>query len=202
MSNNSRICAARRTIIVRPKFRLMRYNDRPIERRVAMKLRVSTLLLFGGTAAALSFSSLPAKETPSTEATQKLAQALQGRTPGKPVNCIANLRGGAQMSVIDDTTILFREGNTVYVQKPEGGCPSRQWPLCAGQAPGRRFAILRGRHRRGRRPRVRLLCGKLRVWPIHALSEGKLTRSGKRAPYRPGPKLARHCVITAQGEAP
>ena len=89
-----------------------------------MKLRVSTLLLFGGTAAALSFSSLPAKETPSTEATQKLAQALQGRTPGRPVNCIANLRGGAQMSVIDDTTILFREGSTVYVQKPEGGCPN------------------------------------------------------------------------------
>ena len=89
-----------------------------------MKLRVSTLLVLGGTAAGLSFSSLPAKDAPSPKATQKLAQALQGRTAGQPVPCIANLRGGAKMSVIDDTTILFREGSTVYVQKPAGGCPS------------------------------------------------------------------------------
>jgi len=89
-----------------------------------MKLRISTLLMLGGTAAALSISSLPAKETPTTEATQKLAQVLKGRTPGQPVPCIANLRGRAEMSVIDDTTILFQEGTTVYVQKPAGGCPS------------------------------------------------------------------------------
>jgi hypothetical protein len=88
-----------------------------------MKLRISTLLLLGGTAAALSISSLPARETPGTEAKQKFAHALQGRTAGQPVPCIANLRGRAQMSVIDDTTILFQEGNTVYVQKPAGGCP-------------------------------------------------------------------------------
>jgi hypothetical protein len=89
-----------------------------------MKLRISTLLLLGGIGAALSISSLPAKESPSPEATQKLAQALQGRTQGPPAPCIANLRGRAEMSVIDDTTILFREGSTVYVQKPNGGCPS------------------------------------------------------------------------------
>jgi hypothetical protein len=89
-----------------------------------MKLRVSTLLLLGGTAAALSFSSLPAKEAPSPKATQKLEQALKGRTPGRPVACIANLRGSAKMDIIDDTTILFRQGSTVYVQQPRGGCPS------------------------------------------------------------------------------
>lgn len=88
-----------------------------------MKLRVSTLLVLGGTAAALSFSSVPAKEPPSPKAAQKLAQALQGRTPGPAIPCIANLRGRAEMTVIDDWTILFREGNTVYVQKPNGGCP-------------------------------------------------------------------------------
>lgn len=89
-----------------------------------MKLRISTWLLLGGTAAALSISPLPAKESPSPEATQKIAHALKGRTRGEPVPCIANLRGRAQMNVIDDTTILFREGDTVYVQKPKGGCPS------------------------------------------------------------------------------
>ena len=89
-----------------------------------MKLRISTLLLLGGAAAALSITSLPAKESPNNTATQKLAQALQGRTAGQPIPCIANLRGRAQMNVIDDTTILFREGTTIYVQKPTGGCPS------------------------------------------------------------------------------
>lgn len=89
-----------------------------------MNLRISTLLLLGGTAAALSISSLPAKESPTPEGKQKLTQALKGRTAGQPVPCIANLRGRAQMSVIDDTTILFQEGNTIYVQKPAGGCPS------------------------------------------------------------------------------
>ena len=89
-----------------------------------MKLRISTLLVLGGTAAALAISSLPAQETPATEATQKLAQALKGRTPGQPIPCIANMRGRAEMSVIDDTTILFQEGNTVYVHKPAGASPS------------------------------------------------------------------------------
>ncbi len=89
-----------------------------------MKLRISTLILLGGTVAALSIASLPAQESPSPKAAQKLAQSLQGRTPGPSVPCIANMRGGAKMSVIDDTTILFQEGNTIYVQKPAGGCPS------------------------------------------------------------------------------
>ena len=138
-----------------------------------MKLRISTLLVLGGTAAALSFSSLPAKETPSPEAAQKLAKALQGRTPGQPVPCIANLRGRAQMSVIDDTTILFREGSTVYVQKPNGGCPrlgNGRYALVKRQVGSTR--LLRGRYRRGRRSRLRILCGKLHFRPVRSLSEG------------------------------
>ena len=57
-----------------------------------------------------------------TPAAQKaLDKALAGRVPGKPVNCIPNYRG-SQMQVVDDRTILFRDGRNVYLQTPKGGC--------------------------------------------------------------------------------
>jgi hypothetical protein len=62
------------------------------------------------------------KDSYDTRSAQKLAKALAGRTPGAPVGCIGNSRG-SNMQVIDDYTILFKEGGTVYVQKPRGGCP-------------------------------------------------------------------------------
>ena len=107
-----------------------------------MKHRISTMVLLGGTLAALSFSSLPAQDAPNPKAAQKLARALEGRTPGKPVACIANLRGSAKMSVVDDWTILFRDGGTVHVQKPKGGCPklSRgQYALVKRQVGGSQY---------------------------------------------------------------
>jgi len=74
-------------------------------------------------AALLASCSTPAgQQTRSPEAQRELTKALAGRTAGKPVNCIGNFRT-SNMQVIDDWTILFREGRTVYVQNPEGGCP-------------------------------------------------------------------------------
>lgn len=52
----------------------------------------------------------------------ELAKALEGRTAGPPQRCIPNWRA-SNMRVIDDWTILFRAGKTVYVQNPRGGCP-------------------------------------------------------------------------------
>ncbi|HEY0627932.1 MAG TPA: DUF6491 family protein [Sphingomicrobium sp.] len=64
----------------------------------------------------------PTQEVRSPRAQRDLAEALAGRTPGPPVRCIPNFKAD-QMQVIDDHTILFREGRTVYVQNPRGGCP-------------------------------------------------------------------------------
>lgn len=86
-----------------------------------MKLRVPAMLLLTATAGAMSFSSLPAKETPA-KAAQELARALQGRTAGQPVSCIPNYRGQARMEVIDERTILYRDGGTVYLQRPRAAC--------------------------------------------------------------------------------
>ena len=53
------------------------------------------------------------------KAERKLAEALSGRTAGEPVACI---RENARMTVIDDSTILFRDRGVVYLQQPQGAC--------------------------------------------------------------------------------
>lgn len=62
------------------------------------------------------------QETRSPKAQRELAEALAGRTQGPAVRCIPNYRAD-RMQVIDDYTILFHDGRTVYVQNPRGGCP-------------------------------------------------------------------------------
>jgi hypothetical protein len=81
-------------------------------------------LLAAATGAALIATSgiaLAEKDSYSAKSAQRLGKALAGRTAGKPVSCIGNMRG-SDMTIIDDNTLLFKEGGTVYVQKPRGGC--------------------------------------------------------------------------------
>lgn len=78
--------------------------------------------------AALSIASLATSSTATgssnqSQASAKLAKALAGRTAGPAVKCVPNFRNES-MKVIDDQTILFGQGRTVYLQKPAGGCPS------------------------------------------------------------------------------
>ncbi|MCL6698962.1 hypothetical protein LZ496_09230 [Sphingomonas sp. NSE70-1] len=81
--------------------------------RTSMLTAVSAAIVLAGTASVL------AQQSTNPETTQKLAKALAGRTAGHPVNCI-NER--SKMQIIDDGTILFRDGGIVYVQQPRGGC--------------------------------------------------------------------------------
>lgn len=66
-------------------------------------------------------STAASQETRSPKAQRELADALAGRTAQPPVRCVPSFRT-TQMQVIDDFTILFRDGRTVYVQNPRGGC--------------------------------------------------------------------------------
>lgn len=86
-------------------------------------------------AALAACASIAASDTSDAKGAAKLAQALEGRTAGAPVNCMPNLHGQGRMEVIDDNTLLFRDGSTVYVQRPKGGCP--------GLADGRYTLVLR-----------------------------------------------------------
>lgn len=47
----------------------------------------------------------------------KLAQMLEGREAGKPVSCLP-LRQASESRVIDNTAIVYRVGNTLYVNRP------------------------------------------------------------------------------------
>jgi hypothetical protein len=84
-----------------------------------MNLRTSIITGIGAVAAIAGAATVVAQQSSNPVATQKLANALAGRTAGQPVNCI-NER--SKMQVIDDGTILFRDRSIVYVQKPRGGC--------------------------------------------------------------------------------
>jgi hypothetical protein len=86
-----------------------------------MNLRVSTLIAVAGATLAASCSSAPVADTRSPRDAQRLAQALSGRVAGPAVRCLPNYRT-TDMEVVDDWTILFKEGSTVYVQNPRGGC--------------------------------------------------------------------------------
>lgn len=61
----------------------------------------------------------PEPRTPQAEA--KLAQALAGKVPGAPQSCIQPYQTNETIT-IDDNTILFRRGSTVYRNDPPGGC--------------------------------------------------------------------------------
>lgn len=62
-----------------------------------------------------------AYQGPSPQAQAELAKALEGRVAGKPQQCISNYQS-TSMTVIDDHTILYGDGRTIWVQKPRGGC--------------------------------------------------------------------------------
>lgn len=87
-----------------------------------MNIAATMLIGLCGSLAVAACTTAPAQETRSPRAQRELAEALAGRTQGPPVRCLPNYRAD-QMQVIDDYTILFRDGRTIYVQNPRGGCP-------------------------------------------------------------------------------
>lgn len=64
-----------------------------------------------------------ASEAPqrSASAQRQYDHLLAGRVAGAPEKCLPTYRSN-DMTVIDDDTILFRDGRTTYVNHPLGGC--------------------------------------------------------------------------------
>lgn len=67
-------------------------------------------------------STAPEQQTRSPQASKELADALAGRVAGPPQRCITTYRT-TKVQPIDDFTILYDQGSTIYVQNPRGGCP-------------------------------------------------------------------------------
>ena len=57
----------------------------------------------------------------SARAQQTFDRALAGKVAGRPESCLP-LQRSNDMVVIDDDTILYRDGRTTYVNKPLGSC--------------------------------------------------------------------------------
>ncbi len=49
----------------------------------------------------------------------ELAELLEGRVAGEPVRCLHSSQRDS-LTVIDDTAFVFRDGDTLYVNRPSG----------------------------------------------------------------------------------
>ena len=86
-----------------------------------MNLR-TTLIAAAAAMLAGSCTTSTVQQARTPKAEQRLAEAIAGRVAGEPVSCMPNYRSATQMQIIDDNTLIFHDGNTVYVQNPPGGC--------------------------------------------------------------------------------
>ncbi len=52
-----------------------------------------------------------------------LSRELAGRTEGPPQQCISSTPSNAALNVVDERTLTFRQGRTLWVNRLEAGCP-------------------------------------------------------------------------------
>lgn len=83
-------------------------------------VRMAALLAVIAAASACAASAVTELRT--ARAQSELARALAGKVAGPPIKCLPSHRT-RDMTIIDDNTILFRDGrNRVYRNDPPGGC--------------------------------------------------------------------------------
>jgi len=87
-----------------------------------MSARSKLVLGFSAAAVLAACSTTAVQETRSPRAQMELDKALAGRVAGRPVACLPSYSAN-NMQIIDDWTILFKDGGTIYLQNPRGGCP-------------------------------------------------------------------------------
>ena len=77
-------------------------------RRITLAVACATMLLAGS----------PSLAAPKLTPEQRLAKMLEGREAGKPVSCL-NSWETRDMTVLDKTALVYRSGNTVWVNRPQ-----------------------------------------------------------------------------------
>lgn len=76
------------------------------------------------TLAGCSASDVPSTPVALTEKQSKLlAKELDGKTPGKPVNCISLAQGNSTIRVSDDMLLYRVSGRLVYQNRLKASCP-------------------------------------------------------------------------------
>ena len=85
-------------------------------------MRHIALIVAGAGLAACSTAPQPVLR--SAEKQAEYVKLIEGKVAGPPINCLPNYNAD-DMRVIDDNTVVFRQGgNRVYVANLEGGCPN------------------------------------------------------------------------------
>lgn len=82
-----------------------------------MKKIATSLALASGLLAASLLAAPALHAAPKLTGEQQLAKMLEGRQAGKPVDCIP-LSQTSDTTVISKTAIVYRVGNTLYVNRP------------------------------------------------------------------------------------
>lgn len=86
------------------------------------RLTLASLVILGSAGALASCATVEPRDTRSPEAQRELASYLDGRVAGQPQSCLASFRR-ENMIVIDENTILFRDGaNRVWRNDLSGPC--------------------------------------------------------------------------------
>ena len=83
-------------------------------------MRCLPLILVAAALAACSTGPQPGR---TAEAEAHLNKLLAGKAPGKPISCLSHYRSN-DMVVIDDSTVVFKNGRTVYRNDFQGGACS------------------------------------------------------------------------------
>ena len=79
--------------------------------------RTSAALGLAGALAIAAGSAAQAEDAGPTRGEERLARMLEGRVAGAPESCIRSFPT-MQSTVIDGTAIVFRQGNTLWVNVP------------------------------------------------------------------------------------
>jgi hypothetical protein len=84
----------------------------------ALMHRIAITLLAAAALAAPATAAAP-RLSPDAE----LARLLDGRVAGKPSSCISTL-GSRSSQIIDGTALVYRDGRTLWVNRPRSGAES------------------------------------------------------------------------------
>ena len=82
--------------------------------QIRLAIKLGCALAMAAATTALIAAPVPTK--PAT-GEARLAKLLEGRTPGKPVDCIT-LSTSHDSEIIDKTAIVYGSGTTIYVNRP------------------------------------------------------------------------------------
>lgn len=85
--------------------------------KLATASALASLTLLAGQPAFAEEDAKPA-ETEMSEGEKRLAELLEGRVAGEPVNCIRSLLND-RLTVIDETAYVYGRGRTIYVQRTQ-----------------------------------------------------------------------------------